>query len=209
MKSNLEEEIYYGDKYGYLYPCSGIYRSYKKEYIQQDEINQNSIEETLKFSDDLSYIKHEYKDHFIPVIPETTIHFIDNNVKEDDKEKTDCILTQPLIKCKEIKNYTPCYKCIISGHRSAIVKDQKTGIYYRLKGCGNDELGFNLLKSEGYLTEYNTRGSQYISTCARELYFSEKVNESLKKINIPCANIPVGFWIYDKKLVCCRSEKDF
>ena len=207
MESNDEENIYFGDKYCFLYPCTGIYRSYKKEYIQQDELNKESIAETLKFADDLSYIKPEYKDHYIPVIPETQIHFINKNLKEDEKENIDFLLNQPLIKAKEIKDYTPCFKCIQSGHRSAVIKDPKTGIYYRLKGCGNDELGFNLMKSEGYLVEYNTRGSQYVSTCFRELYYSEKINEELKKINIPCANLPVGFWKYDKNLNILSNEK--
>ena len=206
MESNFEEELYFGDKYCFLYPCKGLYRSYKKEYIQQDEINKDSIAETLKYADDLTYIKPEYKNHYIPVIPETQIHFVNKDLKEDEKENIDFILNQQLIKTKEIKDYSPCYLGLMSGHRSALIKDLKTGIYYRLKGCGNNEKGFNLLKSEGYLEEYNTRGSQYISTCARELYYSEKINEVLKKINIPCANLPVGFWKYDKILEVLPKE---
>ena len=207
MKENFEEDLYFGDKYSFLYPCRGIYRTYKKEYVQQDEISPDSISETIKYSDDLSYIKQEYKDHYIPTIPETQIHYVNKDLKEDEKENIDFILNQPMIKCKEIKNYTPFLQCIVSGHRSAVVKDPKTGIYYRLKGCGNDEIGFNLLKSEGYFTEFNTRGSQFVSTCCRELYFSEKVNEALKKINIPCANLPVGFWKYDKNLTILPNDK--
>ena len=76
-----EEDLYFGDKYGYLYPCTGIFRSYKKEYIQQDDINEESVKETLKYSDDCSYIKPEYKDHYIPVVPETNIHFKNENLK--------------------------------------------------------------------------------------------------------------------------------
>ena len=207
MKQNYEEDLYFGDKYSFLYPCTGIYRSYKKEYIQQDEVNPESISESLKYSDDLSYIKPEYKDHYIPTIPETQIHFVNKDLKEEEKEKIDFILNQPMIKCKEIQNYPSVLKCIVSGHRSAVVKDPKTGIYYRLKGCGNDEIGFNLLKSEGYFPELNTRGSQFVCTCYRELYFSERVNEALKKINIPCANLPVGFWKYDKNLNILPDEK--
>ena len=144
MEYNNEEDIYFGDKNGFLYPCLGLYRTYKQEYIQQDEINNDSIAETLKYADDLSYIKPEYKDHYIPVIPETQVHFINKSLKEDEKENTNFIFNQPLIKSKEIKDYSPSYKCIISGHRSALIKDPKTGKFYRLKGCGNDELGFNL-----------------------------------------------------------------
>ena len=205
MEENYEEDLYFGDKYGFLYPCTGVFRSYKKEYIHQDDINKESIAETLKYSDDCSYIKPEYKDHYIPVVPETNIHFKNENLKDDENEKNDTILSQPLIKAKEIKDY-PGYKCIISGHRSALIKDPKTGIFYRLKGCGNDELGFNIQKTEGVIIEIVTRGSQYDSTCFRELFYSEKVDENLKKINIRCANLPVGFWKYGKDLHILPKE---
>ena len=205
MEENYEEDLYFGDKYGFLYPCTGVFRSYKKEYIHQDDINKESISETLKYSDDCSYIKPEYKDHYIPVVPETNIHFKNENLKDDENEKNDSILGQPLIKAKEIKDY-PGYKCIISGHRSALIKDPKTGIFYRLKGCGNDELGFNIQKTEGVIVEIVTRGSQYDSTCFRELFYSEKVDENLKKFNIRCANLPVGFWKYGKDLHILPKE---
>ena len=206
MEANYEEDLYFGDKYGYLYPCTGIFRSYKKEYIQQDDLNKESIAETLKYSEDLSYIKTEYKDYYVPVVPEPNIHFKNENLKDDENEKNDSILSQPLIKAKEIKDY-PGLKCIISGHRSALVKDPKSGIYYRLKGCGNDELGFNIQKVQLFIVEIVTRGSQYDSTCFRELFYSEKADESLKKYNIRCANLPVGFWKYGKDLQILPKEK--
>ena len=205
MEENYEEDLYFGDKYGYLYPCTGIFRSYKKEYIHQDDINKESVAEALKYSDDLSYIKPEYKDVYVPVVPETLIYFKNENLKDDENEKIDSILSQPLIKAKEIKDY-PYYKCIISGHRSAVIKDPKTGVYYRLKGCGNDELGFNIKKTEGVMVEIVTRGSQYDSTCFRELFYSEKADENLKKLNFRCANYPIGFWKYGKDLHILPNE---
>ena len=205
MSDNYEEDLYFGDKYAFLYPCTGIFRSYKKEYIHQAPINKESVSEMLKYSDDLSYIKPEYKDTYVPVVPETFIHFKNWNLKDDENEPNDSILSQPLIKAKEIKDY-PCLKCIVSGHRSALIKDPKSGIYYRLKGCGNDELGFNIKKTEGVMVEIVTRGSQYDSTCFRELYYSEKVDESLQKLNMHCANIPIGFWKYGKDLHILPKE---
>ena len=207
MKTNAEEEIYFGDKSCFLYPCKGVFCLYKKEYIHQDNLNNDSISETLKYAEDLSYIKSEYKDYYIPAIPEIQIHFLNKDLKENDKENLDFFLNQPLIKSKEIKNYDKIYKCIASGHRSALIKDPKTGYYYRLKGCGNDEIGFNLLKSSRYFPQYNTRGSQYDCTCFRELYYNEKVEETIKKINIPCANISIGFWKYNKELSILPSQK--
>ena len=205
MENNYEEDLYFGDKYGYLYPCKGIFRSYKKEYIHQDDINKESTAEALKYSDDLSYIKPEYKDYYVPVVPETVVHFKNETLKDEENENIDNILSQPLIKAKEIKDY-PYIKCILSGHRSAVIKDPKSGIYYRLKGCGNDELGFNVQKSELFIIEYSTRGSQFTSTCFRELYYSGLVDESLKKINMRCANYPIGFWKYSKDLKIIPKE---
>ena len=207
MELNEEEVIYFGDKCCFLYPCTGLFRSYKNEYIHQNEINKKSISESLKYADDLSYIKPEYKDYYIPAIPETQIHFINENLKEEEIENIDFFLKQPLIKSKKIKNYFPCYKCISSGHRSAVIKDQKTGIFYRLKGCGNEEFGFNLTKSNNYFKQFNTRGSQYECTCFRELYFTEQIQNILKKLNFPCANVSVGFWKYDTKLNILPNEK--
>ena len=56
------------------------------------------------------------------------------------------------------------------------------------------------------MTEITTRGSQYDSSCFRELFYSEKVDENLKKFNIRCANLPVGFWKYDKELQILPRE---
>ncbi len=81
MERNYEEDLYFGDKYAYLYPCKGIYRSYKKEYIHQDAISKESTAECLKYFDDLSYITPEYKALYIPVVPEPLIKFKNENLK--------------------------------------------------------------------------------------------------------------------------------
>ena len=206
--SGIDEELYFGDKYTFMYPCTGIFRSYKTEYIQQPDISPESISETCKYANDLSYIKPEYKDYYVPCIPETQIRLINKNISENENEKTELFLSEhPLIKSKKIENLIPFYKVIVSGHRSAIIKDEKTRNFYRLKGCGNDEIGFNLLKGEGFFKEFNTRGSQYDCTCSRELFFSEKVNKCLEKDGFLCANIPIGFWKYDKNLYILSNDK--
>ena len=41
----------------------------------------------------------------VPVVPETVIHFKNENLKDDENENIDTILKQPLIKAKEIKDY--------------------------------------------------------------------------------------------------------
>ena len=56
------------------------------------------------------------------------------------------------------------------------------------------------------IIEIVTRGSQYDSTCFRELYYSKKADENLKKLNFRCANYPVGFWKYSKDLHILPKE---
>ena len=90
---------------------------------------------------------------------------------------------------------------ITSGKRSCIIKS-KTGEFLRLKGCGNYKSGFTLLKYEKDLSfkKIEIRGCQFKNTVFRELYYSYKVNEILKKYNMYCANIPLGYFKYDKDI---------
>ena len=90
---------------------------------------------------------------------------------------------------------------IKSGKRSCIIKD-KTGEFFRLKGCGNNKSGFTLLKNEGDIsfTKIEIRGCQFENNVFRELYYTYKVNEFLKKYNMFCANIPIGYFKYSNDI---------
>jgi len=90
---------------------------------------------------------------------------------------------------------------ITSGKMSCIIKS-KTGEFLKLKGCGNYKSGFTLLKYEKDLSfkKIEIRGCQFENTVFRELYYSHKVNEILKKYNMYCANIPLGYFKYDKDI---------
>ena len=68
----------------------------------------------------------------------------------------------------------------------------------RLKGCGNNFIGFNLsnVDIEGP-KHFEIRGTQFKNTCLRELDITTKVNAVLEKRNLLPGNIPYGFWLYD------------
>lgn len=189
-----DEQIYFGDNYVDMYKCTGTFHKFSKDNIQIDPINPENAEKCVKYMLDLSYIKPEYKDHYVPAVPETNIHYI----SEQETKAEEQSLEVPLIKFSEGPDSTKI-KAIISGHRSAVIKG-KDNTYYRLKGCGNDLLGFNLLKGEGYFVEHNIRGCQFDNTCQRELYYSLKVEESLKGTDIIGGNSPEGYWKYSNEL---------
>jgi len=90
---------------------------------------------------------------------------------------------------------------IKNGKRSCIIKDKK-GEFFRLKGYGNNKSGFTLLKNEGDIsfTKIEIRGCQFENNVFRELYYTYKVNEFLKKYNMFCANIPVGYFKYSNDI---------
>ena len=68
----------------------------------------------------------------------------------------------------------------------------------RLKGCGNNYIGFNLanVDVEGP-NHFEIRGTQFKNTCLRELDITNKINIALLKNDLIPGNIPIGFWLYD------------
>ncbi len=82
----------------------------------------------------------DYKDVYLNSIPSLDYDF--ENKKQALSEEEQRILKTPMIKC-EIDQSTEQIEFYRSGKRSAIVVGDK-GELIRLKGCGNDTLGFNL-----------------------------------------------------------------
>ena len=202
---SIEEQIFYGVFTLYLYPCTGKYNGFNIENIIQDELNEKNIENALLNINDLSYINKSYTNYYLPCIPETNIKIkCDNNINNNNK----LLFPNPLIKfnlsmrreSEEFKKVNK-YIGIKSGRRSSIIKN-KNGKFYRLKGCGNEKLGFTLLKNENdsFFKKIEIRGCQFENNVFRELYYSYKINELLKKYNLFCSNIPIGYFKYDKNL---------
>ena len=73
-----DEEIYFGGNYVTMYPVTGKFIKFSEEKVITNTYSKEEAEKTVKYMEDLSYIKSEYKDHYIPCVPETNIE-----VKED------------------------------------------------------------------------------------------------------------------------------
>ena len=190
----------------YLYPCTGIYRNFDINKIKKEEKNEKNIEKILKRAKDLSYINEMYKNYYFQCIPETDIIF-ESNIKENKTENgPEEFLSNPFIKFfikmrKDSEKYEKINKLIgvMSGERSAIIKC-KNGKFYRLKGCGDFKKGFTLMENKYEIEKIDIRGCQLENNVFRELYYTYKINEILKKNNIECSNIPIGYWKYNHKL---------
>ena len=204
---NLEEQIFYGVITLYLYECTGTYNNFDIKNIVHDELNEKNIEKVLFNLKPLSYIKEEYDDIYLPCIPDTDIKLLNSNIDNSISNENNPF-TYPLIKfnlsmLRESEEFQKLKKYIgiMSGKRSAILKG-KSGKLYRLKGCGNYKSGFTLLEDDNrdIFKKIEIRGCQFENNVFRELYYSEKINEILKKNNIPGSNIPVGYFKYDKNI---------
>ena len=203
---NKEEQIYFGIIPIYLYPCTGIFRNFDINKIKNEEINEKNIDKILKRTNDLSFINESYKDYYYQCIPETDI-ILDSNVEEKKSEKgPEEFLINPYIKFfiqmrKDSEEYEKLNKLygIMSGERSAIIKDNNDK-FYRLKGCGDFKKGFTILENNLEFKKIDIRGCQLENNVFRELYYTYKINEILKKNNIEISNIPIGYWKYSHEL---------
>lgn len=134
-----------------------------------------------------TYIRlcQEEAEYFELAIPSTDVAFCASNLPD--------ILKTPLI--KSLTGNLTGYE---SGQRSALLFDSNVDIIYRLKGCGQDTLGF-LLKNNKYVSGKSykeLRGSQFQRTCLREQLITLILRDKLIKKNILVGNFPLGWWIY-------------
>jgi hypothetical protein len=90
------------------------------------------------------------------------------------------ILSKPLVKCEASDpERIPGIVGFRSGKRSALIKVDGSG-YYRIKGCGNLTLGFNLQNMVYPPDQKEIRGVQFENTAYRELYFCKRIKEILE-----------------------------
>ena len=201
----VDDQIFYGVYTLYLYPCTGEFNKFNILDVIKEELNDDNKKDALKNLEDLRNINENYIDYYLPCIPETNIKL---NRKEEKKQIKNNLFTNPLIKFnlnmnKLSKEFEKVDKIvgITSGKRSCIIKS-KDGEFLRLKGCGNYKSGFTLLEygNDDSFKKIEIRGCQFENNVFRELYYSYKVNEILKKYNMYCANFPLGYFKYDKDI---------
>jgi len=108
-------------------------------------------------------------------------------------------LSRPLIKVPEGAPHT--LRGVASGTRSALVKVE--GVWYRLKGCGNNDEGFTVRVeksrvqgTDSFELRRDLRGSAFPHTAARELAMSGRVKAALESVGALGANEPVALALY-------------
>ena len=85
-----------------------------------------------------------------------------------------------------------------SGIRSGLMFSEDSEKIYRLKGCGQNDLGFVKQEKE-YVDKkphYEIRGCQFRSTCLREQITTALLDKVLPEKNILVGNKPLGWWAY-------------
>eukprot|EP00347_Sterkiella_histriomuscorum_P017444 403349347 len=171
------------------------------------------IKSNCKKQNDLSSINQDYKGVYLNSIPSTDFILIE----QPNISKKIELFESPLAKCEksDSENILTGYQ---SGKRSAIIVFNENDslkcqnpMFFRLKGCGNSTLGFNL-QNMAYPEEFKEiRGVQFSNTAFREIYFSKKLQEILgqQKIEVKdilliyfqqIGNIPNGLWKYSENI---------
>jgi hypothetical protein len=156
----------------------------------------------------LESLGKEYENVFFTFIPAKEYQFFSekNDTEQINNEMT-TLINFPLIKLKE-KNFEDSQNEFLCGYLSgkrSIIMFTNDNSAVRLKGCGNNYIGFNLanVDIEGP-NHFEIRGTQFKNTCLRELDITSKVNNALLKNDLIPGNIPIGFWLYDN---CSQKYK--
>lgn len=150
------------------------------------------------------FLGREYENLIMPAVPGLPMQ-----VSNDTQEMKHTLFHKPLIKDEH-----GSIVGVQSGVRSALVKDisqtAKSDNWMRLKGCGNNYHRFplhNVNHKAQYAHCVNIRGCSFETTCFRELYFSEKINQLLHQMNRPLGNEPIGWFEYQEDSDCLPVVK--
>ena len=206
LSYSLDDQIFFGVITLYLYECTGKFISYEQSNVLRENLNEQNIKRILINMKSLSYINKNYENIYLPCIPETDIKLLNTSKKAENNKVFP--FNHPLIKynisllrqSEEFKNLNK-YIGIMSGERSALIKDN-SGKFYRFKGCGSFKNGFTLFENENkeIFNKIEIRGCQFENNVIRELYYTDIINEILKKNNIVPCNIPIGFFQYNNDI---------
>ena len=183
-----------GLMYGTI-PCAfrvvpGKTYSYESKSFTEVENTDAAREAALKKYSTLDTKEYgeEYKGIQCPALPTTELK-IDRAASKDTSTWPQA-LKQPLIKVPLSEKHD--FVGFACGVRSAIVRVD--GKWYRLKGCGNNDIGFPLRVNS---TNREFRGCMFPETAARELYMSKAVCDVLGPLGFLGANEPLGWYEYD------------
>jgi hypothetical protein len=193
----LEEvEIYFNTKNKcYMLPVEGGFYEYREDLIYISDDSESIIRAQQKL-DPLKHLGEEYEKIYFTYIPAKEFEYYYKGNSITDKAQK--IAIKPFLKVSDAP-VQDSEVCIVSGHRSAIMMEGSQMI--RLKGCGNDYIGFNLAEVADIGPDHlEIRGAQFKNSCLREQYITNLVNKSLSDNGLITGNIPIGFYKYSSEL---------
>jgi hypothetical protein len=149
----------------------------------------------------LAHLGQDYAKLVVPAIP--VCDFVvsrrqdEKEEKEEEEEAESCDLPpHSLGSFALVKHRQGVHVGAHSGVRSAIVKDSRSGRFYRLKGCGNNYDGFTVRGVESSEDLIEIRGATFPWTCQLAQHMTARVGEALAPANMISANRPCGWWRY-------------
>jgi hypothetical protein len=196
--ADIFEFIYFGSPHQLvnLTKVKGKKFEYKRDMILNDNTNQSRAS-ALAYKFPLTHLGKDYNNFYISPVSANDVYckFFDSELEECKNDESN-IIDNCVIKTKTFNEGG--FFGYQSGARSAIININ--GKHYRLKGCGNFENGFNE-RFMGFPKDCkDVRGCQFRNTTFREVYFSDTINEILKKFGYEVANKPIGVWLYSEDI---------
>jgi hypothetical protein len=164
---------------------------YSRDLFINKQTNQ-TVNSALLYKFPLRHLGAGYENFYMVAMPCNDIV-----CKKPESEYEECkhqnlkdILDFPMVKIN--KHLQGDFIGFQSGCRSAIV--EFNGKFYRLKGCGNQDKGFNQREMGFPKGGIDVRGCQFHHTAYREIYMSDIIAEKIKPFKV--SNKPVGIWLY-------------
>ena len=153
----------------------------------------------------------------VPAVPALDLVRTPSAASGDALAALPAALRAPLIKVRESEAPPGALRGVASGTRSALVKIE--GVWYRLKGCGNNDEGFTVRSSAvqklgpdaagrrtetlydadgkvSFFPSVDARGAAFPWTAARELVMSGRLAAALAPFDAASANLPVASMSY-------------
>jgi len=184
------DELYYGSVPAHLVPVPGaVVRFVRDEWC----VNMSAValESTLARSGHIA--AGGEADVVVPCIPSRELSC---PVPCTNVSAWPAALRAPLLKAATRTPNEP--KAVASGARSCLVK--LDGSWYRLKGCGNHDRGFEIRSNRsanGKPPYHDIRGCAFGPTAIRENYMTATLATALEPKGILGTNVAMGYFLYD------------
>ena len=164
-------------------------------YAESLDDSDNAVTRAKSRCDPQEGLGEAYATLLVPAIPAPDIAYEEADVAEGVLPPQ---LGGPVVKVEGEEGGGEVVYGVASGVRSGLAKVD--GVWYRLKGCGNNNEGFVVREvdtAEGREKGLvNIRGSSFVHTSVRELYMTHRVAQVAEKAGMLSGNVPLAFYEY-------------